>query len=132
MLQPSRDLQAMIEAAQSAGAGLVRRFGQLSELTVRTKNGPADMVSIADEEAERNTRSILAVARPGYGFLGEEGGTVEGSDAAHVWIVDPLDGTTNFLFGTPLWGVNVALARDGEVVAGVTFLPMLDEMYVAE
>ncbi|HET8555052.1 MAG TPA: inositol monophosphatase family protein [Rhodanobacteraceae bacterium] len=132
MLQPSRDLQAMIEAAQSAGAGLVHRFGQLSEITVRTKSGPADLVSIADEEAERVTRSILSRARPGYGFLGEEGGTVEGSDAAYTWIVDPLDGTTNFLFGTPLWGVNVALARDGEVVAGVTFLPMLDEMYVAE
>ena len=70
MLQPSRDLQAMIEAAQSAGAGLVHRFGQLAELAVRTKNGPADLVSIADEEAERNARSILAAARPGFANLG--------------------------------------------------------------
>jgi myo-inositol-1(or 4)-monophosphatase len=89
------------------------------------------MVSIADEEAERTTRNLLAAARPSYGFLGEEGGVIGGSDDAHNWIVDPLDGTTNFLFGTPLWGVNVALAREGEVVAGVTWLPVLNEMYVA-
>jgi myo-inositol-1(or 4)-monophosphatase len=131
MLQPSRDLQAMIEAAQSAGAGLVHRFGQLSEITVRTKSGPADLVSQADEVAERTVRELLATAQPHYGVLGEEGGAVA-SDDAHTWIVDPLDGTTNFLFGTPLWGVNVALAREGEVIAGVTFLPMLDELYVAE
>src|SRR3546814_15814946 len=75
---------------------------------------------------------MLAAARPEYGFLGEECGTFEGSDGGHTWIVDPLDGTTNFLFGSPLWGVNVALARHGRVVAGVTSLPMLDEFYVAE
>ncbi len=132
MLQASRELQAMIEAARRAGTGLVRRFGHLAELDVRTKNGPADMVSIADEEAERSVRSVLSEAQPGFGFLGEEGGTIAGSDSESLWIVDPLDGTTNFLFGTPLWGVNVALARAGEVVAGVSFLPMLDEMYVAE
>src|SRR3546814_6992097 len=75
---------------------------------------------------------MLSAARPEYGFLGEESGTFEGSDGGHTWIVDPLDGTTNFLFGSPLWGVNVALARNGRVVAGVTSLPMLDEFYVAE
>jgi myo-inositol-1(or 4)-monophosphatase len=89
-------------------------------------------VSIADEEAERTTRTVLSKARPGYGFIGEEGGVFGGDDASQAWIVDPLDGTTNFLFGSPLWGVNVALARDGEVVAGVTYLPMLHELYVAE
>src|SRR3546814_17040064 len=74
---------------------------------------------------------MLSAARPEYGFLGEESGTFEGSDGGHTWIVDPLDGTTNFLFCSPLWGVNVALARNGRVVAGVTSLPMLDEFYVA-
>jgi myo-inositol-1(or 4)-monophosphatase len=132
VLEPSRDLLAMIEAAQAAGRGLQQHFARLSELGIRAKSGPADMVSIADEEAERTTREILAAAQPGYSFLGEEGGAFSGSDVAQTWIVDPLDGTTNFLFGSPLWGVNVALARAGEVVAGVTYLPMLDELYVAE
>ena len=130
MIDASDDLLAMIDAAQAAGAGLVTRFGQLSDLAVRSKTGPADMVSIADEEAEQTTRAILAKARPGYGFLGEEGGASGGG--AEQWIVDPLDGTTNFLFGAPLWAVNVALAREGRVVAGVTYVPMMDELFVAE
>jgi len=134
MVWASDELKAMVEAAQAAGAGLRRHFADLSALGIRAKSGPADLVSIADEEAERTTRAILSKARPGYAFLGEEGGAVGGSgdDAGHTWIVDPLDGTTNFLFGSPLWGVNVALAREGQVVAGVTWLPMLDELYVAE
>lgn len=132
MLNPSAELTAMIAAAQAAGAGLKQHFARLPELGIRAKSGPADLVSIADEEAERTTRGILAQARPAYSFLGEEGGIVGGGDTRHSWIVDPLDGTTNFLFGSPLWGVNVALARDNEVIAGVTYLPMLDELYIAE
>lgn len=132
MIDPSADLEAMIDAAQAAGDGLQRRFSQLSELAVRAKTGPADLVSMADEEAERTVRELLAKARPSYAFLGEEGGAGGGADRSRQWIVDPLDGTTNFLFACPLWGVNVALAREGAVVAGVTYLPMLDEMYVAE
>src|SRR5690625_2113646 len=115
----------MIQAAQAAGEGLQRRFAQLSELTVRAKNGPADLVSVADEEAEHTVRGLLASARPAYAFLGEEGGAAGGTDASRTWIVDPLDGTTNFLFACPLWGVNVALAHEGEIVAGVTYLPVL-------
>jgi len=132
VLSPSDDLKAMIEAAKAAGDGLERHFAQLSALTIRSKNGPADMVTVADEEAEATTRAILARARPSYGFLGEEGGAEAGSDESMTWIVDPLDGTTNFLFGTPLWGVNVALARNGRVIAGVCYLPVLNELYVAE
>lgn len=132
MLEPSRQLLAMIDAAKAAGAGLQVHFAALASLDVRSKSGPADLVSIADEEAERRTRSMLANAEPSYGFLGEEDGVFDGSDASLTWIVDPLDGTTNFLFGSPLWGVNVALARHGEVIAGVTYLPMLDELYIAE
>ncbi|WP_428152381.1 inositol monophosphatase family protein [Brevundimonas sp.] len=132
MLNPSDDLKAMIEAAKTAGAGLEKRFGQLSELTIETKSGPADMVSIADQEAEQTTRAILARAQPSYSFLGEEGGVSGGADDAQQWIVDPLDGTTNFLFACPLWGVNVALAREGRIVAGVTYIPVLNELYVAE
>jgi myo-inositol-1(or 4)-monophosphatase len=132
MLQPSSDLEAMIEAARRAGSGLMRRFGQMTAQDIRTKTNPADLVSIADEEAESVVRSTLAAAQPSFGFLGEEGGETIGRDRARTWVVDPLDGTTNFLFGTPLWGINVALVAGGEVTAGVTFLPMLDELYVAE
>lgn len=122
----------MIAAAKGAGAGLRKHFGKLSELTVRSKTGPSDMVSAADEEAEQLIKSMLADARPSYGFLGEEGGEAIGSDSSRTWIVDPLDGTTNFLFGVPLWAVNVALAVDGKVVSGVTYVPMLDELFIAE
>ncbi len=133
MHDASNDLTSMIEAARAAGGGLRAHFSQLGSLSVRTKaGGPADMVSIADEEAERTVRAMLASAQPSFGFLGEEGGRHGGSDDAQTWIVDPLDGTTNFLFACPLWGVNVALAREGRVVAGVTYLPVLDELYVAE
>jgi len=132
MHAPSSDLRVMIEAARAAGAGLQRRFAQLSELAVRAKSGPSDLVSIADEEAERTAHEMLAAARPTYGFLGEETASGGSGDGAQTWIVDPLDGTTNFLFACPLWGVNVALAREGRVVAGVSYLPMLDELYVAE
>jgi myo-inositol-1(or 4)-monophosphatase len=132
LIDASDDLKAMIEAARAAGDGLERHFDRLADLEIRSKNGPADMVSIADEEAELTTRGILARARPSYSFLGEEGGSIAGGDDAQTWIVDPLDGTTNFLFACPLWGVNVALAREGRVVAGVTYIPMLNELYVAE
>lgn len=132
MMSPSDDLKAMIAAAKAAGEGLQRRFAQLSELAVRAKSGPTDLVSIADEEAEQTTRTMLAKAKPTYGFLGEEGGVVDGSDDANTWIVDPLDGTTNFLFAAPLWAVNIALQREGDIVAGVTYMPALGEMFVAE
>jgi myo-inositol-1(or 4)-monophosphatase len=132
MQQSSAELTAMIGAARAAGSGLKTHFAQLAALQVRAKSGPADLVSVADEEAEATIRGMLASVRPDYGFLGEEGGALAGGDAGNTWIVDPLDGTTNFLFGVPLWGVNIALARGGRVVAGVIYLPMLDEMYVAE
>ena len=130
MTEFSDDVRTMVDAARAAGAGLRARQAQLGELTVRHKSGPADLVSIADEEAEQAVHAVLSAARPDYGFLGEEGGARGAGE--RQWIVDPLDGTTNFLFGGPLWGVNVALAERGRVIAGVTFLPVLDELYVAE
>lgn len=132
MDSPSPELQAMIAAAQAAGAGLQQRFARRNHIDVRTKSGPADWVSIADEEAEQTVRTILSQARPTYGFVGEESAAFQGSDGAHTWVVDPLDGTTNFLFGAPLWGVTIALVRQGKAAAGVTFLPELNELYVAE
>lgn len=127
----SRQLELMIEAAKASGEGLKRRYRDLSRLEVRTKAGPSDLVSIADEEAEATCRKILEATQLGYSFIGEETCASNVAPEGMAWIVDPLDGTTNFLFGCPLWGVNVALARDGQVVAGVTYIPELDELYTA-
>ncbi len=128
----SVELTAMIHAARTAGEGLLGHFMHLNDLGIRTKTGPADMVSIADEESEVTVRELLARCQPDYEFIGEEGGECAGAGSDRQWIVDPLDGTTNFLFGTPLWGVNIALAEQGEVIAGVIYLPVLQEMYIAE
>jgi myo-inositol-1(or 4)-monophosphatase len=125
-------LDAMIAAADEAGEGLRRDFAALASLQISHKVGLADMFTEADLRAEETVRTHLSAARPTYGFLGEEGGLTEGADASHVWIVDPLDGTTNFLCGLPLFAVNIALARDGHVVAGVTHVPMLGETFWAE
>jgi myo-inositol-1(or 4)-monophosphatase len=124
-------LDVMIEAATVAGEGLQEDFAKLSSLEIEYKLGP-DPVTAADRRAEETVRQILSRARPDYGFLGEEGGIVTGPDEDHLWIVDPLDGTVNFLFGLPLFAVNVALARQGQVIAGVTHVPVLKETFWAE
>ena len=80
----------------------------------------------------RSLRAELAKARPGYGFLGEEGGRHEGTDKTHTWIVDPLDGTTNFLHGIPQFAISIALEREGTIVAGVIYNPVIDELFTAE
>ncbi|MBA2921267.1 inositol monophosphatase [Sphingomonas sp. MAH-20] len=125
-------IAAMIDAARVAGAGLVADQTRILSLNVQSKLGPADMFSEADLRAEATVRDALMTFRPDYGFLGEEGGLEAGADADHVWIVDPLDGTANFLTGSPLFAVNVALARAGDVIAGVTHVPHLDETFWAE
>ena len=124
-------LSAMIGAAVSAGNGLREDFLQIASLQIEHKIGP-DPVSAADLRAETTVRTELAAAYPAYGFLGEEGGLVGGTDETHMWIVDPLDGTANFLCGLPLFAVNIALARDGKVVAGVTHVPIMEETFWAE
>ena len=129
---PSPLLAAMIEAARAAGEGLKRDFAHLSSLHIETKAGLDDMFTAADLRAEEIVRAHLTAIDPSFGFLGEEGGLVEGTDASNVWIVDPLDGTTNFLCGLPLFAVNVGLVRDGEPVAGVTHVPMMEETFWAE
>lgn len=124
-------LNVMVQAAMKAGRGLSRDFGEVQNLQVSRK-GPADFVSNADLAAEKTIHEELKLARPDYGFLMEESGTVEGVDPQHRWIVDPLDGTTNFLHGIPFFAVSIALERDGEIVAGVVYNPALDELYAAE
>jgi myo-inositol-1(or 4)-monophosphatase len=124
-------LNVMVQAALKAGRSLSRDFGEVQNLQVSLK-GPGDYVSQADRKAEEIIHAELSRARPTYDFLGEEGGETKGSDGAHRWIVDPLDGTTNFLHGIPLFAVSIALERNGELVAGVVFNPAMDELYTAE
>jgi myo-inositol-1(or 4)-monophosphatase len=124
-------LNVMVGAALKAGRSLKRDFGEVENLQVSVK-GPGDFVSAADRKAEQIVKTELLKARPGYGFVGEEGGKVEGTDETHTWIVDPLDGTTNFLHGIPQFAVSIALERNGVLVAGVVYNPANDELYVAE
>lgn len=130
-MHQSPTLSVMIQAARKAGRALTRDFGEVENLQVSVK-GPGDFVSAADLRAEQTLREELSRARPGYGFLLEESGIVEGTDRSHRWIVDPLDGTTNFLHGIPAFAINIALERDGQLIAGLTFNPVTDEMFVAE
>jgi hypothetical protein len=121
----------MEAAARKAARGLVRDFGEVEQLQV-SKKGPADFVSAADLRAERMLRTELTKARPRYGFLLEEQGEVKGVDEHNRWVVDPLDGTTNFLHGIPHFAISIAHERDGEVIAGVIYEPIRDEMFWAE
>jgi myo-inositol-1(or 4)-monophosphatase len=124
-------LNVMIQAARKAARSLKRDFGEVERLQVSLK-GPGNFVSAADRRAEEILREELAKARPGYGFLGEEGGRHEGTDKTNTWIVDPLDGTTNFLHGIPQFAISIALERDGVIVAGLIYNPANDELYTAE
>jgi myo-inositol-1(or 4)-monophosphatase len=124
-------LNVMANAALKAARGLLRDFGEVEQLQVSVK-GPGEFVSTADLRAERTLRTELTRARPGYGLLFEEGGATPGSDPRHRWIVDPLDGTTNFLHGIPHFSISIALERDGEIVAGVIYEPTRDEMFSAQ
>lgn len=126
----------MMDAVRKTARPMLRDFGEVAELQVSRK-GPADFVTAADTKAEQTLRELLNKVRPGYGFLGEEGGLVEGTDKTHTWIVDPIDGTTNFTHGIPHFAISVALERrapDGssEIVAGVVYNPVLNELFWAE
>jgi myo-inositol-1(or 4)-monophosphatase len=124
-------VNVMAAAALKAARALNRDFGEVEQLQVSIK-GPSDFVSTADLRAERTLKTELLRARPGYALLFEEGGATEGTDPHHRWIVDPLDGTTNFLHGIPHFAISIALERDGEIVAGIVYEPTRDEMFWAE
>jgi myo-inositol-1(or 4)-monophosphatase len=127
----SANLNIMIKAARRAGRGLVKDFREVENLQVSRK-GAGDFVSRADIQAEKIIKEELMGARPTYGWLAEEGGEDEGQDPTRRWIVDPLDGTTNFLHGLPHWAISIALEHKGQIVAGVVFDPAKDEMFFAE
>ena len=127
----SANLNVMLKAARKAGRALAKDFREVENLQVSMK-GAGDFVSRADIAAEKILKTELMGARPTYGWLAEEGGEEEGQDPTRRWIVDPLDGTTNFLHGLPHWAVSIALEHKGEIVAGVVFDPAKDEMFFAE
>ena len=131
MSRPSPTVTVMMDAARAAGRRLIRDFGEVENLQVSRK-GPSDFVSAADKKAEEIIRKSLEKTRPGYGFLLEEGGEVQGSDKTHRFIIDPLDGTLNFLHGIPHFSVSIGLERDGKLRAGVVFDPMRNECFWAE
>src|SRR5690349_19802937 len=126
----SATITVMIRAVFAAAKSLKRDFGEVEQLQVSEK-GPGDFVSHADIKAERTLRAELARTRPEYGFLGEEGGETRG-DGRNRWIVDPLDGTTNFLHGVPHFAISIGLEREGEIIAGVIYQPISDELFWAE
>ncbi len=130
-MQGSANLNVMIKAARLAGRSLSKDFREVENLQVSMK-GAADFVSRADIAAEAIIKEELMGARKTYGWVGEESDAVEGEDPTRRWIVDPLDGTTNFLHGMPHWAVSIALEHKGEIVAAVIFDPTKDEMFVAE
>jgi myo-inositol-1(or 4)-monophosphatase len=127
----SATVQVMVQAAHRAARPLLRDFGEVENLQVSVK-GPGDFVSAADRRVEQILQRELASARPDYCFLMEEAGEVAGRDGDHRWIVDPLDGTTNFLHGLPHFAISIALERRGELVAGVVYDPIKDETFAAE
>jgi len=130
-MQGSANLNVMIKAARKAGRSLVKDFQEVENLQVSAKSA-GDFVSRADIAAEKIIKEELTEARPTYGWLGEESDPVAGQDPTRRWIVDPLDGTTNFLHGLPHWAVSIALEHKGQIVAGVVFDASKDELFVAE
>jgi myo-inositol-1(or 4)-monophosphatase len=131
MAYSSATLNVMTAAARKAGRPLVRDFGELENLQISMK-GPADFVTSADVRTERILIEELSKARPNYGFLGEEGGAVFGADKSHRFIIDPIDGTTNFMHGVPHFAISIGLEREGQLVAGVIYNPVTDDLYYAE
>lgn len=130
MLQ-SALMNVMVKAARRAGRSLKRDLGEVENLQVSMK-GPANFVTMADKRAEEMIYTDLSKARPGYGFIGEEGGNRIGADKTHTWIVDPLDGTTNFLHGIPHFAISIGLEREGVIIAGLIYNPANDDLYTAE
>jgi len=124
-------VNVMISATEKAGRALTRDFGEVEQLQVSRK-GLGDFVSTADHRAEKILVQELSKSRPGYSFLLEETGAIDGTDPDHCWIADPLDGTLNFLHGIPQFCVSLALKKGDEIIAGVIYNPILDELYWAE
>jgi myo-inositol-1(or 4)-monophosphatase len=127
----SANLAVMIKAIEKSSRNLMRDFNEVEKLQISVK-GPGDFVSRADKRSEEIIVEVLTQGRPEWGFLGEEGSSQKGSDDRYRWIIDPLDGTDNFLHGLPHWCITIALEKEGEILAGITYDPVRDEMFRAE
>jgi myo-inositol-1(or 4)-monophosphatase len=127
----SPHLKIMTDAARNAAKGLIRDFGEVEKLQV-SKKGPGDFVSNADRRAEEVIISTLLKARPDYGVLAEESAEQIKPNSEYKFVIDPLDGTNNFLHGFPYWSISIGLEKAGEIIAGVVMCPTLDEIYHAE
>jgi myo-inositol-1(or 4)-monophosphatase len=124
-------LNVMVAAARKAARPLNRDFNELEHLQISLK-GPADFVTSADKRTEHILIEELSKARPGYGILGEEGGAITGADKTHRFIIDPIDGTTNFMHGIPHFAISIGLEREGQMVAGLVYNPVTEELFTAE
>lgn len=131
MTLPTPLVNVMDKAARKAARRLVRDFGEVEQLQVSRK-GPGDFVTEADKRTESILRDELHKARPDFGFLMEESGAIEGNNKDERWIIDPIDGTTNFLHGIPHFAISIAAERAGELVAGIIYEPIRDELFWAE
>ncbi|MBT7633155.1 MAG: inositol monophosphatase [Rhodospirillaceae bacterium] len=131
MSRTSPLMNVMQLAVRKASRRLVRDFGEVENLQVSRK-GPGDFVTAADVRTDQKLRESLAQSRPTFGFLTEEGEDIVGEDATRRWIIDPIDGTTNFMHGIPMFSISIALEEQGEVTAGLVYAPVSDEMFWAE
>ena len=127
----SANLNIMIKASEKASKILIRDFGEIEKLQISVK-GPSDFVSSADIKAEKIIISELMKAKKNYSILSEEDGSKINTDSKNVWIIDPIDGTTNFLHGVPHFAISIALKSDNEIISGVIYDPIKDEMFYAE
>jgi len=127
----SANLNIMIKASEKASKVLIRDFGEIEKLQV-SKKGPTDFVSNADLKAEKIIIEELKKARPNYSILSEENGIENNKDKNNTWIIDPIDGTINFLHGIPHFAISIALKSNDEIISGLIFDPIKDEIFYAE
>ena len=127
----SPNLNIMIKASQKASKALIRDFGEIEKLQVSIK-GPSNFVSNADTKAEKIIIEELMKAKKNYSIISEEDGSKINSDSENVWIIDPIDGTSNFLHGIPHFAISIALKSNNEIISGLIYDPIKDEMFYAE
>ena len=127
----SPNLNIMIKASEKASKALIRDFGEIEKLQVSVK-GPADFVSNADTKAEKIIIEELMKAKKNYSIISEENGSVINKDNENVWIIDPIDGTSNFLHGVPHFAISIALKSNDKIISGLIYDPIKDEMFHAE
>ena len=131
MISISSNLNLMIKAAEKASKSVIRDFGEIEKLQV-SKKGPKDFVTKTDKNVEKILIDELSKSKKNYSFLSEEIGKINNKDKENIWIIDPIDGTINFLHGIPHFAISIALQSDGQIISGLIFDPIKDEMYYSE